>query len=69
MALIVGLLSREKGVTLADLTAATGWLPHTARAALTGLRHKGYALASSKEAGGARTYLINAPSGQAKAGA
>ena len=68
-ALIIGLLSREKGATLADITAATGWLPHTARAALTGLRHKGYVLASSKENGGARTYWITAPPGQAKAGA
>src|ERR1700733_10323566 len=25
-----------------ELIAATGWLPHTARAALTGLRHRGY---------------------------
>src|SRR5918995_2985361 len=48
-ALILGLLSREEGATLSDIIAATGWLPHTARAALTGLRHKGYALASSKE--------------------
>ena len=68
-ALIIGLLSREKGATLADITTATGWLPHTARAALTGLRHKGYALTSSKEVGGARTYRITAPGSQAKAGA
>ena len=66
-ALILGLLSREEGATLADLAAATGWLPHTARAALTGLRHKGYALASSKEPGGARTYCITTPPGQAEA--
>jgi hypothetical protein len=26
---------------LEELIAATGWLPHTARAALTGLRHRG----------------------------
>ena len=26
------------------LTAATGWLPHTARAALTGLKKKGHAV-------------------------
>ena len=68
-ALIVALLSRGEGATLADLTTATGWLPHTARAALTGLRQKGYALTSSKEVGGARTYRITAPGGQAKAGA
>ncbi len=68
-ALIVGLLSRGEGATLSDITAATGWLPHTARAALTGLRQKGYALTSSKEVGSARTYRITTPSGQAKAGA
>ena len=68
-ALIIGLLSREEGTTLADITAATGWLPHTARAALTGLRHNGYALTSSKEVGGARTYRITTQPGQAEAGA
>jgi hypothetical protein len=68
-ALIIGLLSRDEGATLSNITAATGWLPHTARAALTGLRHKGYALTSSKEVGGARTYRITTPSGQAEAGA
>jgi Protein of unknown function (DUF3489) len=68
-ALLVGLLSRDEGATLSDIIAATGWLPHTARAALTGLRHKGYALTSSKEIGGARTYRITAPRGQSKAGA
>jgi len=68
-ALIIGLLSRDKGATLSDITAATGWLPHTARAALTGLRQKGHALASSKEAGGARSYCITTPPGEAEAGA
>ena len=29
---------------LAELVAATGWLPHTTRAALTGLRKRGYAV-------------------------
>jgi len=68
-ALIIGLLSRDQGATLFDITAATGWLPHTARAALTGLRQKGYALTSSKETGGARAYCITAPPGDAEAGA
>ena len=39
-ALIIGLLSRDEGATLADITAATGWLRHGS-AALTGLRQKG----------------------------
>ena len=39
---IVDILSREAGATIDDLIGATGWLPHTARAALTGLRKRGY---------------------------
>jgi Protein of unknown function (DUF3489) len=31
-------------VTLVELVANTGWLSHTARAALTGLRKRGYAV-------------------------
>ena len=43
-ALIIGLLQREGGATLADLMAATGWLAHTTRAALTRLRQAGHVL-------------------------
>ena len=45
---VLALLAREEGATLADLIAATGWLPHTTRAALTGLRKKGHVLEKSK---------------------
>ena len=37
--------------------AATGWLPHTTRAALTGLKKKGHAVTSTKT-DGARTYRL-----------
>ena len=47
-ALLMDLLSREDGATLDDLTRATGWLPHTVRAALSGLRKKGHAITSEK---------------------
>lgn len=47
-ALIMDLLTRESGATLDDLTRATGWLPHTVRAALSGLRKKGHTIASEK---------------------
>lgn len=40
-ALLVELISREGGATLEELTSATGWLPHTTRAAITGLRKRG----------------------------
>ena len=45
---VLALLGREDGATLADLIAATGWLPHTTRAALTGLRKKGHVLEKSQ---------------------
>ena len=42
IAQVIELLQRGDGATLAELVAATGWLPHTTRAALTGLRKRGY---------------------------
>lgn len=47
-AVVLALLEREEGATLDELIAATNWLPHTARAALTGLRKKGHAIDRSK---------------------
>jgi hypothetical protein len=35
---------KDKGVTLDALIEATGWLPHTTRAAMTGLRKRGFAI-------------------------
>ena len=45
---VLALLRREEGATLDELVAATGWLPHTTRAALTGLRKKGHAIDRGK---------------------
>ena len=45
---MLALLQRPEGATLAELIAATGWLPHTTRAALTGIRKKGHAVERSK---------------------
>jgi hypothetical protein len=53
--LVANLLLRDEGATLNEMIAATGWLPHTTRAALTGLKKKGYALSSDK-VDGVRTY-------------
>jgi hypothetical protein len=49
--LVLGLLVRDGGATLTELIAATGWLPHTTRAALTGLRKKGHVLTKGKRDG------------------
>jgi len=45
---VIALLGRDDGATLEEMMAATGWLPHTVRAALTGLRKKGHAIEKSK---------------------
>ncbi|UZK67308.1 DUF3489 domain-containing protein [Sphingomonas sp. M1-B02] len=45
---VIALLQRGDGATLAELIAATDWLPHTTRAALTGLRKKGHIIERSK---------------------
>lgn len=50
-ALVVELLQRNDGATLNELIAVTGWLPHTTRAALTGLRKKGHVLDKTKRDG------------------
>ena len=56
---VVALLKREGGASLADITEATGWLPHTARAALTGFRKKGFTISKAK-ADGVTRWLITA---------
>ncbi|RVQ64983.1 DUF3489 domain-containing protein [Croceicoccus ponticola] len=46
--MVIALLRCEDGATLAEMIAATGWLPHTTRAVLTGLRKKGHVIEKSK---------------------
>ena len=48
---VLTLLQRDRGATLPELIEATGWLPHTTRAALTGLRKKGHAITRGKRDG------------------
>ena len=57
---LAALVVRNEGATLDQMIAVTGWLPHTTRAALTGLRKKGYAISSDK-VDGVRTYRGIAP--------
>ena len=47
----------QDGATLDEMVTATGWLPHTTRAALTGLKKKGHQLTSEKT-DGVRRYRI-----------
>jgi hypothetical protein len=66
-ALIIKMLSRKSGATLDALVEATGWLPHTTRAALTGLRKRGYAVLLERQDGKPSLYRIT--SGQDRAAA
>jgi hypothetical protein len=65
-AVVIGLLQREGGATLADLVVATGWLPHTTRAALTRLRQAGHVLDKTTGETGATAYRIAAPARAAR---
>src|SRR5215204_937818 len=61
---IIALMQGVTGATLNDMVGATGWLPHTTRAALTGLRHKGYAIVKSRNAEAKTVYRIDAAAGE-----
>ena len=56
--LIIAMLSKAEGATLDELAAATSWLPHTTRAALTGLKKKGHTVIGEKHEG-VRRYRHN----------
>jgi Protein of unknown function (DUF3489) len=59
LALVIEQLQRADGATMVDLTQASGWLPHTARAALTGLRKRGYAVVRERIGAGESVYRIS----------
>ena len=58
--LVLHLLQRTEGATIDQLIAATGGLPHTSRAALTGLKKKGHMVSSEKLEGQVRVYRVTA---------
>ena len=60
-ALVTEMLSANGGATLDALVKATGWLPHTTRAALTGLRKRGFLIERSRKPGDASLYRIAPP--------
>ncbi len=60
---ILDLLQRPTGASISELTKATGWQPHSVRAALTGLRKKGREVVRTKDDQGVTRYCIKAESG------
>lgn len=57
VSLLLELIGREDGATLEELSSATAWLPHTARAAVTGLRKRGHDVSCTR-IGGVGRYTI-----------
>jgi hypothetical protein len=65
-ALVIAMLCAKGGATLDTLVGATGWLPHTTRAALTGLRKRGFAIERMREEGSESIYrIVSAPESRA----
>ncbi len=57
-AVLIGMLERPEGASVAELGQRLGWLPHTVRAAITGLRHAGREVTRSKDATGQSVYRL-----------
>ena len=55
---ILMLLRRPNGASITQLQKATGWKPHSVRAALTGLRKKGHEVTRGKDAKGVTVYAV-----------
>ena len=64
---VVKMLGRSEGATLEAIIEATGWLPHSTYAALTGLRKRGYALERSRDDKGDPSVYRLAPPRQTSA--
>ena len=60
-AVLIGMIERPEGASVAELGQRLGWLPHTVRAAMTGLRHAGHAVTRSKDAEGQSVYRLARP--------
>jgi DNA-binding MarR family transcriptional regulator len=60
LALLLELLQRKGGATIAEVVKVTGWQPHSVRAAISGALKKklGLAIASDKVEGRGRVYRI-----------
>src|SRR5260370_18181976 len=58
-AVLIGMLERPEGASVAEIGQRLGWLPHTVRAAMTGLRHAGREVTRSKDATGQSVYRLS----------
>ena len=63
-AMRIALLQNYGGTTIAEITAATGWMAHTARGAISGVLKKklGLVVTAERIAGCGTVYWIDGPS-------
>ena len=59
---VTRLLNRKAGATIEDITIATGWQPHSARAFMSGLRKKGHTIIREQRKSGASAYRMTTTS-------
>jgi hypothetical protein len=59
LAEVIDLPRRGQGATIDELIAATNWLPHTTRAALTGLKKRGCEITRNRSDGVSRYTIAN----------
>ena len=57
-AMLVAMLARAQGGSVTEMGQRLGWLPHTVRAAITGLRHAGRDVTRSKDEKGQTVYRL-----------
>jgi hypothetical protein len=55
---LIKLLERPEGATVSEIGQRLGWLPHTVRAAITGLRKVGREVTRSKDANDRSVYRL-----------
>jgi|GEM_PF-1169355 len=57
-AMLITMLERAQGASVAEIGQRLGWLPHTVRAAITGLRHAGREVTRNKDQNGQSVYRL-----------
>jgi hypothetical protein len=63
LAAVIDLLRRDGGATVDQLATAMDWLPHTTRAALTGLRKRGFGIdrRKAKDERASAYFIVDSP--------
>ncbi len=57
-ATLIDMLKKPGGASIAQMGAKTGWQPHSVRAALTGLRKRGFDITREKNDAGVTVYRL-----------